>query len=215
MRSVMRPVQVPVALLLWRPPRRPTITLWSTRLQAASIRMAGLAVTLAWTLVVAVARLCVFSLRIAWAHRHTAATPLLVASRYGSAATVPLRLAPGAATRLRVRLRALPLESHTLPRRRAAGRASRLDHWPGLSGSPSGCSGQAVRSGHCAPCLPHRTRAAGPSRLTGPRGAKSVSRSRRFLPAEAIVVAVVRAVVAVGDQPRAKRLHVPRPTRAG
>jgi len=67
--------------------------------------MAGLAVTLAWTLVVAVARLCVFSLRIAWAHRHTAATPLLVASRYGSAATVPLRLAPRAATRLRVRLR--------------------------------------------------------------------------------------------------------------
>lgn len=96
---------MPVALLLWCPPPRPNILLWSNRLQAAAIRTAGLAVTLAWTFVVAVARLCVFLLRIAWAYRHTAATPLLVASRHRYAAVVPLRLAHGAVTRLHMRLR--------------------------------------------------------------------------------------------------------------
>jgi hypothetical protein len=105
MRSVTGPVQAPAAQLLWRPVRSSAVTLWGIRLQAASIRTAGLVVTLAWAIVVVSARLCVFSLRIAWMHRHAAATPFLLASRHRRAAVVPLRLAYGAVTGSHARLR--------------------------------------------------------------------------------------------------------------
>jgi hypothetical protein len=62
-------------------------------------------VTLAWTLVVVSARLCVLSLRTAWMHRHAAATPFLLASRRRYAAVVPLRLAHGAVAGSHARLR--------------------------------------------------------------------------------------------------------------